>query len=105
MLLDGLPYVQRLHLTWFFLYSSYYHISKRLTGVRHVSFLCDPLQWGLLEKQLMLSLFPLVLLSVPVSLLPPNKEPQGQPKPFIKLHAPLGMKTHFTGLAPIVCIA
>jgi hypothetical protein len=26
-------------------------------------------------------------------------------RPFIKLHAPLGMKTHFSGLAPIVCIA
>ncbi len=25
--------------------------------------------------------------------------------PFIKLHAPLGMKTHFAGLAAIVCIA
>ena len=34
-----------------------------------------------------------------------HQTPDCSRRPFIKLHAPLGMKTHFSGLAQIVCIA
>lgn len=37
MLRESLPFIHRVHKTIFYLNGNYYHMSKRLTGVRYVS--------------------------------------------------------------------